>query len=199
DVLIGKDEGHVLRLSGDAPLAFAASKLMSSPVFQLNITHAQLRLGKGEWSGDAEMQSRSSGISGRSSGKIRNVDINELVSSLTVANEKIFGLIELPYALQFAGKNADEIRNSLRGSGKLSVTQGRIAALDLLGSIQQVAQNPQQAIAGKRGTTPFTTLNANLNVGQARLMVDALQLDSPALCATGKGTINFDQAINFEL
>ena len=87
----------------------------------------------------------------------------------------------------------------MHGSGKLSVTQGRIAALDLLGSIQQVAQNPQQAIAGKKGANPFTTLTANLNVGQARIMVDALQLDSPALRVTGKGAINFDQAINFEL
>jgi len=173
---------------------------MSSPSFQLGITGGRLHLGKGEWLGDAELQLHGAASSGRTSGKIRNVDINELVSSVTAANGKIYGTLEIPaYSLQFAGNNAVQVRNSLHGSGKLSVTQGRIAALDLLSSIQDGLQHPQELLGGKKGATPFTTLVAGMNVGQSKLNLDGIQLESPALRVTGKGFIDFDETMNFEL
>ena len=200
DVLIGKNEKHVLPLAGAAPVTFTATKLMSAPSFQLNIANALLRLGKGEWRGDAELQLRGSTTSGRSHGTVRNVDINELVSCATSANGKIYGVLEVSsYSLQFAGKNAGEIRNSLQGAGKLAVTQGRLAALDLLSSIQEGIAHPQELLDVKKGATPFTTLAAGMNIGQSKLSFDGIQLDSPALRVTGKGFIGFDQAINFEL
>ena len=200
DVLIGKDEKHVLRLAGAAPVTFAASKLMSAPSFQLNIANARLQLGKGEWAGDAELQLHGSAITGRSHGAVRKVDINELLSSATSANGKIYGELEISsYSLQFAGKNAGQIRNSLQGTGKLLVTQGRLAALDLLASIQEGIAHPQELLEGKKGATPFTTLAAAMNIGQGKLSFDGIELDSPALRVTGKGFIGFDQSINFDL
>ncbi|PYT27323.1 MAG: hypothetical protein DMG58_20560 [Acidobacteria bacterium] len=200
DVLIGKDAKHVLPLAGAAPVTFTATKLMSAPSFQLNIANALLRLGKGQWTGDAELQLRGSMTSGRSHGAVSNVDINELVSSATSADGKIYGVLEISsYSLQFAGKNAGEIRNSLQGTGKLAVAQGRLAALDLLSSIQEGIAHPQELLEGKKGATPFTTLAANMNIGQSKLNFDGIQLDSPALRVTGNGFIGFDQAINFEL
>jgi uncharacterized protein involved in outer membrane biogenesis len=149
DVLIGKDERHVLPLAGAAPVTFTASKLMSAPSFQLNIANALLRLGKGKWTGDAELQLRGSTTSGRSHGTVRNVDINELVSSVTSANGKIYGVLEISsYSLQFAGNNAGEVRNSLQGASKLAVTQGRLGALDLLSSIQEGISRPQELLEG---------------------------------------------------
>jgi hypothetical protein len=190
----------VLPLAGAAPVTFTATKLMSTPGFQLNIANALLRLGKGQWTGDAELQLRGSMTSGRSHGSVRNVDINELVSSATSANGKIYGVLEISsYSLQFAGKNAGEVRNSMQGAGKLSVTQGRLAALDLLSSIQEGIANPQALVEGKKGATPFTTLAAGLNIGQSKLSFEGIQLDSPALRVNGRGFIGFDQAINFEL
>ena len=200
DLLIGKDDQHVLPVAGEFPLSFGASKLMSSPSFQLGMANAQLHLGKGEWLGDADLQLHGTATSGRSSGKIRNVDINELVSSITPANGKIYGILEIPsYTLQFAGNNADQVRSSLHGAGKLSVTQGRIAALDLLSSIQQGIEHPQELFTGKKGATPFTTLAADMNVGESKLNLDGIQLDSPALRVTGRGFIDFNQNINFEV
>ena len=199
DLLIGKDEQHVLPLSGEAPVTFAASRLMSTPGFQLNMSHAQLHLGKGEWTGSAEIERRASVTSGKSAGRIQNVDINQLVSAITAANEKIYGVLEIPYSLEFSGKNADQIRDSLRGSGKLSVVQGRIAALDLLASIQDALEHPQQALTGKKGGTPFTTLASDLRVANAALAFEGIQLNSPALRLGGSGVIHFDQTLNFKL
>jgi uncharacterized protein involved in outer membrane biogenesis len=200
DFRIGKDEKHALPLEGEAPITFSAAKLMSAaPNIQLNMANARLRFGKGQWTGDAELQVRGSTASGKSSGKLGGVDINELLSSVTAADGKIYGLLEIPYSLQLAGKNADEIRNSLRGTGKLSVTQGRIAALDLLATIQQVTLHPEQMLEGKRGATPFSSLGADLNIGQSKLNVDGLALESPALRLNGRGVIDFDHNLNFDL
>ncbi len=197
DVMIGKDDKHVLPLAGEVPLTFSASKLMSAPSFFLKIPKARLQLGTGEWSGDAEFRLRGPVMSGSSRGSIRNVDINELASGFTTAEGKIYGVAELPsYSVQFSGKNADEIRDSATGSGKLSVAKGRIAAMDMLASIRRALNQSQQSATGE---TPFTSLASDLNIGQRRLDLSGVLLDSPALRLTGRGAIGFDQSLNFDL
>jgi uncharacterized protein involved in outer membrane biogenesis len=200
DMLIGKDEQHTIPLAGEFPLTFAVSKLMSKPSYRLSLANAQLHLGKGEWLGSADLQLQGTATSGRSNGKIQNVDINELVSAVTPASGKIYGVLEISaYSLDFAGANADQVRSSLHGSGKLSVAQGRISALDLLAHIKNAIEHPQDLFTGAKGDTPFTTLAADMNVGQSKLNLDGIQLESPALRVTGKGFIGFDQAVTFDL
>jgi uncharacterized protein involved in outer membrane biogenesis len=197
DVMIGKDDRHVLPLAGEVPLTFSASKLMSAPSFHLKIPKARLQLGTGEWSGDAEFRLRGPLMSGSSRGSIHNVDINQLASGFTTAEGKIYGVAEIPsYSVQFSGKNADEIRNSAAGSGKLTVVKGRIAALDMLASIQRALNQSQEKAAGE---TPFTSLASDLNIGQRRLDLSGVLLDSPVLRLTGRGAIGFDQSLNFDL
>lgn len=197
DVMIGKDDKHTLPLAGEVPLTFSASKLMSAPSFHLKIPKGRLQLGTGEWSGDAEFQIRGPVLSGSSSGSIRSVDINQLASGFTTADGKIYGIAEVPsYSVQFKGRNADEIRDSARGGGKLMVSKGRIAAMDVLASIQRALQQTQETATGE---TPFTSLASDLNLGQRRLDLSGVLLDSPVLRLTGSGAIGFDQALNFDL
>jgi uncharacterized protein involved in outer membrane biogenesis len=199
-MLIGRDEQHVIPLSGEFPVSFTVSRPMSGPSYHLSIAKAQLRLGKGEWLGDADLQLHGTATSGRSRGKIRNVDINELLSATTPSSGKIYGVLEIPtYSFEFAGANADQVRSSLHGAGKLSVVQGRLAALDLLAHIKQAIEHPQELFTGQKGDTPFTTLLAEMNVVQSKLNLDGIQLDSPALRVNGQGSVGFDQAVNFEL
>lgn len=197
DVMIGKDDKHVLPLAGEVPITFAASRLMSSPSFQLKIAKAKLQLGTGEWSGDAEFRLRGTALSGSSRGSIRNVDINELAGAFTSAEGKIYGVAEIPtYSVQFSGSSADQIRDSAAGSGRLTVAKGRIAAIDMLASIQRALNQSGEQAAGE---TPFTTLVSDLNIGQRRLDITGMQLDSPALRLAGKGAIGFDQSLDFDL
>ncbi|HVP47433.1 MAG TPA: AsmA family protein [Bryobacteraceae bacterium] len=199
-MLIGRDEQHVIPLSGEFPLAFAVSRPISAPSYHLGIANAQLHLGKGEWLGAADLNLHGTATSGRSSGKIRNVDINELLSAATPSSGKIYGVLEIPsYSFEFAGANADQVRSSMHGEGKLSVTQGRLAALDLLAHIKHAMENPQELFTGQKGDTPFTTLLADMKVAESKLNLNGIQLDGPALRVNGQGSIGFDQAVNFEL
>ena len=173
---------------------------MTSPRFELKVPNARLKLGQGEWTGSAELHSRGESTNGAIRGSIHNVDINQLLSSLTVASDKIYGSLAIPsFSLQFSGRNAQEIRSSLKGSGRLSVTQGRLAALNLLASIEQALNATNQATAATKGVTPFNTLTADLNIAQLRMTVANLVLDGPALKADGNGVIGFDQSLNFNL
>lgn len=200
EIRVGKDEQHVLPLAGEAALTFSASNLVSTPSFHVKIPGARLRLGKGEWKGDAELQVRGSRLSGQSSGAIHNVEINELLSDFTAAEGKVHGTLEVPsYAVQFAGKNAEELRNSLTGKGKLSVREGRLAFLDLLASIQRALERAQPEAPAVKGATPFSSLASDVNLGQKRLELSGILLEGPGLGVSGQGTIDFDHNINFEL
>jgi uncharacterized protein involved in outer membrane biogenesis len=200
DIRLGKDEKHVLPLTGEAPLTFSAGSLTGEPAFELKMAEAKLRLGGGEWLGGAEVHVHGASTRGGSRGRIRNVEINEFLSSLTSSNDKIFGVFEIPsYSMQFAGKNADDLLNSLNGSGRISVSKGRIAALDLLASIQRAMEQGQKETTGAQGVTPFTTLAADFAMAQSKLNLSNIQLDGPGLRVSGQGAITFEQAINFDL
>ena len=200
--LVGSGK-HVMPLSGEFPATLTASNLMAESQIQVAVKAARLKVSKGEWSGDVDLRIRGPLTSGSSQGSIRNVDLDEFLSALTTAEGKMQGIAELsPYSLQFSGKNATEVRGSLRGTAKLAVTQGRIAALDLLASIEKTVgmlqQAPQGADAAK-GTTPFTRLGANILVGESKMQINDLVLEGPTLGATGNGVIGFDHSLNFDL
>jgi uncharacterized protein involved in outer membrane biogenesis len=200
DILIGKDSGHVLPFSGETTAALTSSGLMTSPRFELKVPNARLKLGQGEWTGSAELDSHGESNSGSIRGSIHNVDINQLLSSLTAASEKLYGSLAIPsFSLQFSGRNAAEIRSSLKGSGRLTVTQGKLAALNLLATIEQALNATTQATPATKGSTPFNTLSADLNIAQLRMNVANLVLDGPALRAEGSGVIGFDQSLSFNL
>jgi len=198
-ILIGRDASHQLPLSGDAQATFTVARPISNPAFRLEVPGGRLRLGDGEWSGSAELHMAGQSIAGSSKGSVRNVEINSLLGSLTTASDSIYGLLEVPsYTAKFAGKNAAEIRNSLSGTGKLNINQGRLAQLDMLASIEKALSGGQDT-AGAKGTTAFRALDADLNIGGGRLDVPSIKLDSPALRFTGKGAIGFDQNMHFDL
>jgi len=200
DIKIGKDASDTLPLSGQTSANISAVHLMSDAQLDLKIPDARLQLGKGAWNGAAEVESHGGESSGSVRGSIHNVDINQLLGAFTTANGKMNGILTIPsFSMQFAGKSADDIRNSLKGTGKFAVTQGHIAALDLLATIERAMGQSSQETPGTKGATPFNSLSADLKIGQARMDVANLLLDGPTLRADGNGVIGFDHSLHFDL
>jgi uncharacterized protein involved in outer membrane biogenesis len=199
-IQIGKDSAHLLPLSGEAQSSMTASGLIATPSFALDVPSAKLDFGKGEWNGSAKVQMQGAVSTGSSHGSIHGVDINQMLESFTTTRDKLYGKLALPsYAMQFSGRNAAEIRNSLRVTGKLSVTDGRVAAMDFVATLQRALGQTQQDTDATKGATPFHSLTADLNIAQARMDIANLVLDGPALKANGSGTIGFDQSLKFDL
>jgi hypothetical protein len=199
NVLLGPHPSHLLPISGKAPATFSARNLMSNAQFQIGIVSATMQLGNGQWSGSAAVSKQDGVIKTASRGAIRDIDINQLLSAFTTASGKVYGVLAIPsYSLEMSGRNADALRNSLRGGGKLSVTHGRLGTVDLPGTLERVLGQQRSADA-IRGATAFDTLTSDLSIGGARINVENLVLDGSALRLTGSGVIGFDQSINFNL
>lgn len=200
DLMVGRDAQHQLPLSGEAPAQWTIRKMMSAPAVRLQVPDATLRLASGQWKGGAEVTSDGTALRGQSHGSIHGVDINQFLSSLTTAEGKVFGQLDMPsYTLSFAGKDADQIQRSLAGNGSLEISKGRLHALDLIGSINRAVGGAGQSASSGTGSTEFTTLKAALNVGGEQLKVSDLQIESPAGRFTGSGSISFNQALSFHL
>ena len=191
---IGKDAAHTLPMDGDAPALFSVQKPISAPALHLQVLRARLRLGQGEWAGAADFRIRGQMVSGASRGSLRGVDVNALLGSLTAEGAgKIYGVIDvLGYMVGFADKTVD-------ATARLSVTNGRIAMLDMPASIRQALASEPSSGAQAAGTTAFRALTCDLSLTQSRLDLTALVFDSPALKCTGKGTIGFDRVMHFDL
>lgn len=198
-IMIGGHQDHLLSLSGQAPANITAASFLSSPRFGLRIPNANLQLGKGQWAGSANFTMHGQAMSGGTQGSIRNIDINEFLSSFTTSSGKVYGSLAMPSsALEFAGRNSADILNSLKGSAKILVTQGRLGALDLPATLQR-AFGTQQPTEGSKGSTQFTSLSADVNIAQAKMDLENLLLDAPGLHLTGNGVIGFDESINFSV
>lgn len=200
DILVGKDARHSLPLSGRALVEVSAARLMSDPVFRFNISQAEMQLGEGVWTGAAELDLRGSFLEGHTEGALKSVQINQMLSSFTEAGEKLFGILEAPaYSLRFAGRDSDELMDSLSGHASLRITKGRVAALDLLASIRRALETSRREAEATQGSTPFSSLAGALRVGQRKLELTGLTLESPVLNLTGQGTVGFDGSLALNL
>ena len=191
---------HRLPLNGEAPLNLSVKRMMTNPAFDLVIPDGSLTLGGGSWNGQAKLSYGNSAVQGSSSGRIADVDINEMMSALTSATDKISGTVAVPqYNLRFAGADADQIRNSLGGSGKLTLEEGEISAFNLLGTIQKHADKLLGGDSSEPGETEFTTLSSDFEIRNQQVHLTNILLDSSASDVTGQGHFTFEKELNFDL
>ena len=191
---------HRLPLNGEAPLNLTVKRMMTNPAFDLVIPDGSLTLGEGTWNGQAKLSYANGRVQGSSSGKIDDVDINEMMSALTSASDKVSGAVAVPrYSVRFAGADADQIRNSLAGSGNLTLEEGEISAFNLLGTIQKHADKLLGGDSSEPGETEFTTLSSDFEIRNQQVHLTNILLHSPASDVTGQGYLTFEKELHFDL
>lgn len=199
DLMLGSQADHLLPISGNAPATFTAANIVSTPRLQLDVSSAKLELGSGQWNGSAAFSRNGELMKVASRGSIRNLDIDQLLSVFTTERGKIYGLLAVPtYSVEMSGHNADELRNGMKGTASLSVTKGRVTAMDLPATLQRVLSQNQPA-EGTKGATAFDTLTAGLTMANAKVNVANLLLDGSTLRVTGDGVLGFDRSLDFKL
>lgn len=200
DFALGRSEDTRLPLSGEAPFRITIRQALSNPAVELLSPSASLRLGEGTWKGALSVRYGEAGVSGSNSGSIRGVRIEQMLRVFTATKEPVSGVAEIPdYRLEFAGRDAAQLRNSLRGGGTLRVEQGRVGLFDLLGAIEGRIRNVLGADEGKAGTTDFLTLSGRFEIRNAQLVFPELALQNASSTITGQGSVSFDHAISFDL
>jgi uncharacterized protein involved in outer membrane biogenesis len=197
---VGPDAEHRLALEGQAPLELTAQHLLGEPAIHLNASGASLALGSGEWQGKTEFHFAKSQFKGYLNGSIRGVDINQLLNAFSEAKDKVHGIAEIPdLQLSFAGGDPDALLGSFAGRGTISMENGRIAALDVFNSVVSQAEKMLSGETSAAGETEFVRLFSHWQIGNRRLQMSDILLESGTSALSGAGTITFDHELNFDL
>ncbi len=197
---IGRSKESRLPFAGEAPLRLTVGKLLQSPSMQIDTRGAALRLGQGQWKGAVQMRYAAGRLEGASSGSVTGVRIEEMLRSFTSTSDAMYGLAEIPeYSLRFAGKNSQEIMQSLTGNGQLRVEEGRITLFNLLDVIRRQAQRLLGGETPRPGETDFTRFRSRFDIRGGEILLSGLRLESPVSDVTGSGLVGFDHRLSFDL
>jgi uncharacterized protein involved in outer membrane biogenesis len=200
DFQIGKEEADRIALRGEAPLQVTVEKALTDPRFRLLSEKASLQLGEGTWQGGVEVRFDGQRFQGTSSGSMAGVRINEMLAALAAMDDKVYGVAEIPqYQIRFAGENAQQIRESLQGTGRVTIGEGRIAFFDLFSTIEQKAKQLLAGESPKEGATNFLRFQSSFAIKDQQVQMPDLLLESAEHRVTGQGYVTFDEALHFDL
>ncbi len=200
DFSVGDDADNQLPLNGEVPLNLSAKRLITNPAFTVTVPGGEISLGSGIWKGPAAMSYADGGVRGRLGGSISGVEIDELVSALTTAHEKISGTLAMPqFELRFSGRDADALRNSLQGTARLTLEDGNIRLFNMLATLEKHANKLLGGEESEEGETEFTRLQSDLEIRDQQLFVKGLIIESAAARIRGQGTITFEKVLRFDL
>ena len=200
DFAVGDDADHQLPLNGEVPLKLSAKRLITNPAFTVTVPGGEISLGGGRWKGPAEIAYADGRVQGRFGGSITGVEIDELVSALSTAHEKISGTVAMPrFEVRFSGRDADALRKSLQGTARLTLDDGDISLFNMLATLEKHANKLLGGEESAEGETEFTRLESDLEIRDQQLFVNGLVIESPAAEIRGQGAITFEKVLRFDL
>lgn len=118
-------------------------------------------------------------------------------------SDRLSGKGALDYAVNGRGKSQKEIVSSLAGQGKIDFRDGAIKGFDLA-EIVQAARDVKSAVTGgmtgSTKQTDFSELTGTFKIVNGIVSNDDLQMKSPLLRVTGKGTVEMPpKTVNYRL
>ena len=200
DLEVGRDEEHRLALVGEAPFDLAVEKALSAPSFTLELRDSSLQLGEGRWKGKVDLSYAGTRFRGGSSGAVHGVRIDELLSAFTESEDTVFAKGDIPrYRLRFAGRKADEIRDSLTGDGRITLSEGWLSLFDLLDTIERHANKLLGGESAAAGETDFVQAESLFEIRNQQVYLSNLVLENSSSNITGGGYFTFDEQLHFDL
>jgi hypothetical protein len=200
DIRLGHAGEVQFPLSGQSELLLTLLNPITNPAFHLIMPEASLAFGLGSWQGGVEAQYDGTTLSGKSTGAIDGVDVNQMLNAFTDAGGVAFGNLKMPrYDIRFAGRDSEQIFNSLQGSGRIELTDGRFAMFDTLQTIEGHAQKLISGESAASGSTSFVEFGSDLAVQDQRVQTTAIVLHGDTLRIDGDGSFGFDQSLHLDL
>ena len=134
--------------------------------------------------------------------KMNGVDANKLLSSVSSLKQTLYGLLTANSSgLSFSGSNADQMARSLNGKLDLNLVKGRLAGIDILHQLSQVAKfvgsGAQQP---DRGFTNLVQLTGGFDVRNGLAQTNNLKADIDGGTLGAVGAVNLaDQSLNMHV
>lgn len=200
DIRLGHADDVQFPLSGQSQLLLTILNPVANPVLHLIMPEASLAFGLGSWQGGIEAQYDGTTLSGKSAGAIDGVDVDQLLSAFTDAGGLAFGNLKMPrYEIRFAGRDSEQIFNSLKGTGRIELSDGRFEMFDTLRTIEGHAQKLISGESAATGATSFVEFSSDLAVADQRVQTTGITLRGDTLRIDGGGSFGFDQSLHLDL
>lgn len=193
DLQLGDPAVGQLPLSGQAPVLLTLIDPAANPTYDFVMPDATLRLGAGRWQGGLQVQFDGERVRGESQGAVSGVDINQMLSAFSDADDLLFGKLALKrYSVKFSGRDAAQMQRSLRGSGELEIADGKLALFDTL---QTIEKKVMKVIGSQdsyvKGVTSFVRFSTDFEVGDGRLSTPNLMLRNDEAVLGGSGFLSY--------
>ena len=200
DIRLGHAGEAQFPLSGQSELLLTLLNPIANPAFHLIMPEASLAFGLGRWQGGVEAQYDGTTLSGKSTGGLDGVDVNQMLAVFTDTGGVAFGNLKMPrYDLCFAGCDSEKIFNSLQGRCRIELTDGRFEIFDTLQTIEGHAQKLISGESAASGSTSFVEFSSNLAVQDQRVQTTGIVLRGDTLRIDGDGSFGFDQSLDLDL
>ena len=181
DFEFGRDSEHRLPLAGEVPLDLTVKDALNSPIVDLSAPQASIRLGTGELTGVIRLAVGLGSTNGEVRGAVRDVDIDEILSTFTASSGAIYGTAAIPELhLRFRGATHEERLDSFTAQGRVTLDEGRITFMDTIDSVLErtetilkitgltqstAAESGEEAPPpAPEGQTAFTTMTSDVAV-----------------------------------
>lgn len=148
DFILGATEKHTLTANSELPAKFSLN-LYVNPNLKIESKQGTLNLkdndsNKGTVTADNYINvDLSTGLTqGSSRGTINGLELEEALSTFVNAEDIISGKFKLEdYQIYFKGRNADEIAKSLKGTGKIYISDGSLFILKSITKYKDIAKS----------------------------------------------------------
>lgn len=153
-------------------------------------------------SGVADLRGRTPSVT--FSSRLANVKANDILSANTSLKGVVYGLLSANLDVTGSGLEASQLLQSLTGTGKLNLTDGRLATIDVLDRLEALVtlaregQAPAPARGQQRGT-PVKSLSSGIRIEQGKFITPDLDLSTGDFGLAGEGAIGFDQSLAYTL
>lgn len=200
DIRLGHAGDVQFPLNGQSELLLTLMNPIANPAFHLIMPEAELAFGLGRWHGGVEAQYDGTTLTGKSTGAIGGVDVNLMLTAFTDAAGVAFGNFTMPrYEMSFAGRDSEQIFDSLEGSGRIELTDGRFEIFDTLQTIEGHAQKLISGESAAAGATNFVEFSTDFAVQDKRVQTTGIVLRGDTLRIDGVGSFGFDQSLDLDL
>jgi len=133
--------------------------------------------------------------------QVRNFDVGQAMAASPSTRGKMTGTAEAD--LQLFGSLGDSLMDSLTGSGRFAVVDGKFPGFNMGGTLQSMAKLQQiltlgAGSGGISGDTTFSRIDGDLKIARGRVASDRIHLESTSGTVDLRGSFGFDQTLNYD-
>ncbi|BFU96858.1 MAG: protein of unknown function [Nitrospira sp.] len=127
--------------------------------------------------------------------KVQGIQLGPALNALATTQVSMSGITDADISLQGQGFAMPDLTKHLKGSGHLSIKEGKVEQVSLLEEALAILKVAGIQIDHPK-TTVFSTIQTDMAVEEGTVQLRNLLMDSHDFQATGGGTVGFDQALN---